>query len=77
MNYYVAFYGAVKSCFVGKWQAKNYHIVYDNRDQEEILLAVLKQQQKLYAKEGQYDIIGNTKSYTTTMIITIINYKEG
>ena len=34
--------------------------MYNNGDEEEILLAVLYQRQKLYAKEGQYDTIGNS-----------------
>ena len=59
MHYNVAFYGTVKRCFVGTRKAMNWHIVYDNGDEEEILLAVLYQRQKLYAKEGKYDTIGN------------------
>ena len=52
MHMCVAFYGTVKKCFVGSRKAKNWHIVYNNGDEEEILLAVLYQRQKLYAKEG-------------------------
>ena len=59
MHMCVAFYGTVKKCFVGSRKAKNWHIVHDNGDEEEILLAVLYQRQKLYAKEGKYDTIGN------------------
>ena len=65
MHYSVAFYGTVKRCFVGSRKAKNWHIVYNNGDEEEILLAVLYQQQKLYAKEEKYDTLGNPNQPAT------------
>ena len=34
----IVFYGIVKHCFVGDRQAKNRKIVYDNKDEEEILI---------------------------------------
>ena len=58
-HYGVAFYGTVKRCFVGSRQAKNWHIMYNNKDSEDVLLAVLRQRQKLYAKEGIHDPVGN------------------
>ena len=43
----IVFYGTVKGCFVGDWQAKNWEIVYDNKDKEEILIDEFKKQQRL------------------------------
>ena len=60
----VFFYGIVKHCFLGRRNAKNLHIVYDNGDEEEIFLTILKQLQKLYTKEQQHDTIGNQKPPT-------------
>ena len=34
----IVFYGTVKCCFVGDRQAKNWEIVYDNKDKGEILI---------------------------------------
>ena len=55
----IVFYGTVKRCFVGDSQAKNWEIVYDNKDEEEILVDEFRKQQKLYAKERMYDPKGN------------------
>ena len=55
----ISFYGTMKRYFVGDRRAKNWHIVYDNEDKEEILLDEFRKRQKLYAKEGEYDTVGN------------------
>ena len=55
----IVFYGTVKCCFVGDRQAKNWEIVYDNKDKEEILVDEFRKQQRLYTREEMYDTKGN------------------
>ena len=42
-------------------RAKNWHIVYDNKDKEEILIDEFRKRQRLYVREEMYDTKGNPK----------------
>ena len=55
------FYGTVKRCFTNDGQARTWECVYDNKDVEEILAVDFHKRQKLYAKEGIYDLKGNAQ----------------
>ena len=55
----IVFYDTVKRFFVGDRQAKNWEIVYYNKEEEEMLIDEFRKQQRLYTREGIYDIKGN------------------
>ena len=49
----------MKRCFLNDRQAKTWECVYDNTDEEELLAVDFHKRQKMYAKEGMYDLKGN------------------
>ena len=57
----VRFHCTVISCNVGIGNTKQWKIVYDNGDKEEILVKLLGKCQSLYVKGQEHNIVGNQK----------------
>ena len=51
----VAFYGMVKRCFLSGRRAKTWYVLYDGKDEKDILCPKMLIQRRHYARHGLYD----------------------